>query len=71
MNDLEARIILVMADCDMKITEVAKVMYVHRNTVVYHIDKIKRKTGLNPTKFYDLCELVKMAGGKDDERKVD
>ena len=70
MNDLEARIILLMADCDMKITEVAKVMYVHRNTVVYHIDKIKRKTGLNPTKFYDLCELVKMVGGNN-ERKTD
>lgn len=63
MNDLETRIILLMADCDMNITDTAKVMYVHRNTVVYHIDKIKRKTGLNPTKFYDLCQLVTMSRG--------
>ena len=25
------------------------------------MDKVKRQTGLNPRRFYDLVELVKMA----------
>lgn len=26
-----------------------------------HLDKVKRQTGLDPRRFYDLVELVKMA----------
>lgn len=33
----------------------------HRNTVLYHLDKVKRQTGLDPRRFYDLVELVKIA----------
>lgn len=31
------------------------------NTVTYHLDKVKRQTGLDPRRFYDLIELVKIA----------
>lgn len=66
MNDREVSVILTLADCNMNVTDTSKVLYVHRNTVVYYIDKIKRKTGLNPTRFYDLCKLVEMVGGSDE-----
>lgn len=45
----------------MNIGEVSRQLFMHRNTVTYHLDKVKRQTGLDPRRFYDLVELVKMA----------
>lgn len=28
---------------------------------LYHLNKVKQQTGLDPRRFYDLVELVKMA----------
>lgn len=60
MDERAAEIILALADHNMNITKVARVGYMHRNTVLYHIGKIKRITGLDPTNFYDLHKLVDM-----------
>lgn len=61
MDERDAEIVLALADHNMNTSETARVGYMHRNTVLYHIRKIKRETGLDPTNFYDLCKLVKMA----------
>ena len=45
----------------MNVTDVAHAIFAHRNTVLYHLDKVKRQTGLDPRRFYDLVELVKIA----------
>ena len=62
MDEWDAEIIIALADNNMNITEASKVLYVHRNTVEYHIRKVRQSTGLNPTNFYDLHKLVQMAG---------
>lgn len=46
---------------DMNVTDVARAIFTHRNTVLYHLNKVKQQTGLDPRRFYDLVELVKMA----------
>ena len=46
---------------NMNIGEVSRQLFMHRNTVTYHLDKVKRQTGLDPRRFYDLIELVKLA----------
>lgn len=56
-----ARIIMAMANHSMNVGEVARQLFMHRNTVIYHLDKVKRQTGLDPRRFYDLVELVKTA----------
>lgn len=61
MNKEDAHIVVAMANHNMNVTNVARAIFVHRNTVLYHLDKVKRKTGLDPRRFYDLVELVKMA----------
>ena len=61
LTDVDFQIILALADYNMNETETARALFVHRNTVVYHIGKVKKLTGLDCTKFYDLVELVKMA----------
>ena len=61
ITKLDAEIILAYAEYDMNALEVARQIYVHPNTVDYHLNKVKRVTGLNPYRFYDLHELVGIA----------
>lgn len=61
MNKKDAHIVMAMANHNMNVTDVARAIFVHRNTVLYHLDKVKQQTGLDPRQFYDLVELVKMA----------
>lgn len=60
LTDKEKEIILKLCECSMNISMVSKVMYVHRNTVTYYIEKMKEKYGLDPLNFYDLIKLRKM-----------
>lgn len=63
LQEIDAHIIKAMADFNMNVSRAACSLYMHRNTVVYHLDKVKRQTGLDPRRFYDLVELAKMAQG--------
>lgn len=58
MNPFEIELINMYANCDMNAVQTAKELCVHKNTVHYHFDKIRRKTGLDPRKFADLTELL-------------
>lgn len=58
MDSFESKIILTLADQNMNITAAARVLFMHRNSVLYHIRKIKKATGLDATVFYDLCKLT-------------
>ena len=59
MDELDVSIVLALAENRMNASEVARQLFMHRNTVVYHIEKVKRTTGLDPLDFYDLHKLVK------------
>lgn len=61
MTEKQAEIIVALANCDMKISRVSEKYYFHRNTIVHHIENIKKKTGLDPQNFFDLCELYPIA----------
>ena len=61
MNKENARIILAMANNNMNVCEVARQLFMNRNTVIYRLNKVKIQTGLNARQFYDLIELVKIA----------
>lgn len=57
----DAELILALADNGLVMHKVAKKTYRHPNTVRYHVQAIKDKTGLNPTDFWDMQKLVPMA----------
>jgi carbohydrate diacid regulator len=38
---------------DLNVSETSRQLYVHRNTLVYRLDKIQKMTGLDLTKFDD------------------
>ena len=56
----DAEMILTIADCNINLAQVAQKLYVHRNTVSYRIERIRKQTGLDATKFYDLVKLVEL-----------
>ena len=62
LTELERELIRLMADLDLNVTAVAKTTYRNRNTVVYHIEKIKKKTGLDPKRFHDCVKLLEIIG---------
>lgn len=67
LSDIDISIIEQMCECDMNRKRVAKAVYMHRNTVDYHIFGIKEQTGYDIRKFHDLVALSNMI--KDRERK--
>lgn len=61
MTKIEAEIIVGLAENNLNIAQTAQNMRCHRNTVLYHINKIRQETGTNPTCFRDMHRLLSMA----------
>ena len=68
MTITQAEIILKLAKNNINAAATAREMFMHRNTIDYHIRMVYRNTGKNPLNFYDLLDLVIVAqevlGGK-------
>ena len=58
LTELEKRIVLNFARCNMSITKTAQKMNYARNSIAYHLRQVKKKTGRDPKKFYELAQLV-------------
>lgn len=67
---LQAEIIRNMCELDMNVSAVAENVYLHRNTVIYHLRKITEQTGLNPMRFYDLVKLKEMVDNENGKGDV-
>lgn len=61
MTEIQAEIIIHLADAGMNISGAARSVYLHRSTVNYHIAMIRQRTGKDPLNFYDLCDLLSEA----------
>ena len=65
MTPIRKKIVLNMAECNMRANAVARKLGVDNATVLYHIKVIKAITGKDARQFYDLVELVYLVrGGK-------
>lgn len=58
LTDQDINVVLAFAQNNMKILTTAKAVYMNRNSIRYHLKKVKDHTGLNPHNFYDLIKLV-------------
>lgn len=67
MKDSEKEFILSYAKNNMNLSETAKELHYHYNSVYYKSNNIAQKYSLNPNNFYDLIELVKMAMNRKEE----
>lgn len=61
MSELEARIVIELARHQLSTLQTAQAMNYHRNTIHYHVRKIKQKTGLDPHDFFDMQKLYPIA----------
>lgn len=68
LSEDRCKIIIALADNKMNVSAVARLLYMHRNTVDYHIRRIKQITGKDPLNFYDLYRLVILAKEERAER---
>lgn len=62
LDEIDKTLIFSLAKNNMNVSEVSRKLFMHRNTVVYNLERIKRLTGLNPMSFFDLVELVRRVG---------
>ena len=42
MNKEDAHIVVAMVNHNMNVTDVARAIFTHRNTVLYHLNKVKQ-----------------------------
>ena len=61
MNQAQAKIVLMYAEANMNLSEVARNTFYHRNTLEFYMGRIYDITGLDPKNFYDLVILVDRA----------
>lgn len=61
MTIMEAQVIRGMAKYDLNASAASRGLYLAQSTVWYYIYRIIEETGLDPRKFYDLCELLPRA----------
>lgn len=60
---------------DLNLSDTARQLYIHRNTLVYRLDKVQKQTGLDLRSFEDavtfkiLMELKKVGGDRTNSRK--
>ena len=62
LTEVDWEIIVGMAENDLNVSETARKMFRHRQTVEYHVLRIADKTGLDPRKFYDMIKLLSLKG---------
>lgn len=61
MTKLQAEIIVGLADNQLSIARASEKLYMHRNSITYHIRRIYKDTGKNPLDFHDMCWLLPKA----------
>ena len=64
MTEVQIEIIKGFARNDMNVLATAEELHYHRSSILYHFEKIKKETGLDPRKFFDLWKLlISLIGG--------
>ena len=66
LDDKKREIIRALAEYNMNVAETARQLHYHRNNVAYHVERVYKKTGLNPTNFYGLVKLLEMVKEEED-----
>lgn len=57
LNSDEIKTAMNFLECNLNISETARKLYIHRNTLIYRLDKIQKDTGFNLRIFKDALEF--------------
>lgn len=55
LSDEERQLLTIYYDHNMSLAETSQVLYIHKNTVQYQLERISKKTGYNPRQFRDAA----------------
>ena len=71
-NDEMVQTIDKFFECHLTVSEAARQLYIHRNTLVYRLDKVQRATGLDLRAFDDAItfKMLRMLGRVNDGQKT-
>lgn len=58
LSDEDKELLRQYARDNKNVSRTAHHFYLYRNTVMYRLERIKKKTGLDPTYFFDLVALL-------------
>lgn len=61
MTKQESKIIVELARNGLSALRAAKSLNYHRNTIYYHVKKIRKKFDLDPYDFFDMQQLYPLA----------
>ena len=61
MTKQESKIIIALANNKLSALRAAKSLNYHRNTILYHVRKVRKDTGLDPYDFFDMQKLYPIA----------
>ena len=64
LTRVDVDVIMAYAECGMRLSTAAKAIHYAKMTIEYHLTSVYQKTGLNPKKFYDLVELIRLINEK-------
>lgn len=59
-SEFHNQIVVLLAEHSMNVSEVARILNYHRNSIMYHIGLIREMTGKNPMNLFDLADLIKV-----------
>lgn len=65
ITEKNLQVILALCDNDMNVSDAARQLGLHRNTVEKHCVSILKKTGYNVKHFHDLRKIYDMLEEKD------
>lgn len=71
ISDEDKELLKQYAKYNMNKSRTARHIYAHLNTVRYQLERIKKKTGLDPMYFYDLVALLVAIEEEGKKEKVD
>ena len=57
---LDEEFIRSFGECDLNISKASKVMFIHRNTLIYKLDKFYQDTGFDLRRFKDMYILYEL-----------
>ena len=57
MTEVTQETIRTFLESDLSLTETSKKLFIHRNTLIYRLDKIREDTGLDIRNFHDALIL--------------
>jgi hypothetical protein len=60
MTDLDKSVLIAFAENQMNKSKTGEALFMHRNTIDYHLKKVKEETGKDPNDFFELASLLGM-----------